>query len=382
MTESIDDHNRRNTCLWFAALGPFEASWDAQPLSLGGAKQQAVLALLVLEANRVVSVDRLLEWVWPDDDESRRSATLQVYVSNLRRLLAPAADQLGRQLVVTQRPGYMLQLDDAQSDLLLFEKLCQDGEAASGDGRPADAVSAFRAALGLWRGDLLAGLPVDTTESGGAGRLALLRQTVLEQTAEAELAAGRHREFLSELQTWVSEHPLDELLRGHLMIALYRCGRQADALAQYREGRELLVEELGIDPSRALRDLEGRILNQDRSLDWVSTRPHRLDEGYSTALRSSVVIAHGRLEINGTVVALDKPIVTIGRLDDRDIVLDDLDVSRRHAEIRRSGTVYRLVDIGSANGTVVNGERVAEHQLADGDEIRLGGVTVTFRDAT
>jgi SARP family transcriptional regulator, regulator of embCAB operon len=366
--------------MWFAALGPFEARWNGQPLNLGGAKQQAVLALLVLEANRVVSVDRLLQWVWPDDDESRRSATLQVYVSNLRRLVAPAAEQLGRHLITTRRPGYMLELDDHQSDVLRFEKLCREGEAAGRDGRLFEAVTAFRAALDLWRGELLSGLPVDTTDAGGGARLVLLRQTVLEQTAEAELSAGRHREFLSELQTWVSEHPLDEHLRGHLMIALYRCGRQADALAQYREARHLLLEELGIDPSRELREVENRILNQDRSLDWAPTR--RLDRALesSTALRSSVVAPHGVLELGDVTVHLDEPVLTIGRFDDRDLVLDDLDVSRRHAEIRRHGTTYRLVDMGSANGSVVNGGRVAEHELADGDEIRLGGVTMTFHD--
>jgi SARP family transcriptional regulator, regulator of embCAB operon len=366
--------------LWFAALGPFEAEWDGQPLNLGGAKQQAVLALLVLEANRVVSVDRLLQWVWPDDDESRRSATLQVYVSNLRRLLAPAAEELGRQLIATQRPGYILELTADQSDVLRFEQLCREGEAASREFRPADAVTAFRSALGLWRGELLSGLPVDTADTGAAARLELVRQTVLEQTADAELAAGRHREFLNELQTWVAEHPLDEHLRGHLMVALYRCGRQADALAQYREVRHLLLEELGIDPSRELRDIEGRILAQDPSLDWTPARRRDVEVGPSTALRSSVVAPHGVLEIGDATVHLDGPVLTIGRLGDRDLVLDDLDVSRQHAEIRRSGTVYRLVDMGSANGTVLNGQRIADHQLADGDEIRLGGVTMTFRE--
>lgn len=381
MTATDGTAARPASALWFGALGPFEARWNGQLLNLGGAKQQAVLALLVLEANRVVSVDRLLQWVWPDDDESRRSATLQVYVSNLRRLFAPAAEQLGRQLIVTQRPGYMLVLHAEQSDVLWFERLCHDGEVASRDGRLSDAVTAFRTALDLWRGEVLSGLPVDTTDTGGAARLTLLRQTVLEQTAEAELAAGRHREFLSELQTWVSEHPLDEHLRGHLMIALYRCGRQADALAQYREARHLLLEELGIDPSRELRDVESRILNQDPSLDVSPPRRRNVENEHSTALRSSVVAAHAVLEFGDTSVHLNGPVLTIGRLGDRDLVLDDLDVSRRHAEIRRHGTTYRLIDTGSANGTVVNGQRIAEHQLADGDEIRLGGVTMTFHES-
>jgi hypothetical protein len=203
--------------------------------------------------------------------------------------------------------------------------------------------------------------------------------TVMEETAEAELAVGRHRELLGELQTWVAENPLDERLRGHLMLALYRCGRQADALAAYRQGRELLVEELGIDPSHELRELEGRILNQDRGLDYVAARPDPVAMVPSTQIRSSVLGPEAVLEFNGRHALLDGRVVTIGRLPDRDIVLDDVGVSRLHAEVRRTGNSFRLVDLGSANGTVVNGNRVAEHVLVDGDIIRLGDVELMFR---
>jgi len=347
-------------------------------LNLGGAKQQMVLAALVLEANTVVSVDRLLEWVWHDDAEPRNAATLQVYMSNLRRTLTPAAEHLGRQVIVTRRPGYELQVDEAQCDLLSFESLRRQGEVAGRDGRFAEAVTSFRAALQLWRGEPMSGLPIDVIDSGVTRRLQLTRVTVMEQTAEAELAIGRHRETLGELQTWVAENPLDERLRGHLMLALYRCGRQADALAVYRTGRELLVEELGIDPSHELRELEGRILNQDRTLDFVATRPDPEAMAPSTQLRSSVLGPAAVLDIDGRQVLLDERIVTIGRLPDRDVVLDDVGVSRRHAEVRRAGSSFRLVDLGSANGTVVNGDRIVEHVLADGDVIRMGDVELTF----
>lgn len=373
------DVNAGQSGLWCGALGPLEVVWNGEQLTLGGAKQQSVLALLVLEANRVVSVERLLRWVWDDGDDARRASTLQVYVSNLRRLLAPAAEGLGRPIIDTRRPGYVLQLDDDQSDLLHFHVLCKQGAAAMHDDRPDDAVTSLRAALALWRGDLLSGLPVDVTEIGDAARFELMRTAVLEQTAEAELAAGRHREFLSELQTWVDAHPLDERLRGHFMIALYRCGRQADALARFREGRELLVEELGIEPSHDLRDLQTRILTQDRTLDWVSAGLRNLAAADSTALRSSVLVAPGHLELGGTIIDLERSSTTIGRLPDQDLVLDDVGVSRRHAEIRRHGSSYRLVDAGSANGTVVNGQRIAEHALDDGDEIRMGDIVMTFR---
>lgn len=338
-----------------------------------------VLALMVLEANSVVSVDRLLEWVWNDDAGPRSAATLQVYVSNLRRLLAPAAERLERQLIVTRRPGYVLQLEPGESDLLQFESWRRDGERALHSGRPSAALTSLRAALGLWRGDPLSGLPIDAVDAGDLRRLELDRITVLEQTAEAEMALGRHRELLGELQTWVNEHPLDERLRGHLMVALYRCGRQAEALATYRAGRELLVEELGIDPSRDLRELERQILDQDPALDLAVSRPDPVGLAVSTAVRPSVVQHPAVLEVDGRTVPLDRSVLTIGRLPDRHLVLDDAGVSRVHAEIRRLGTSFRLVDAGSANGTVVNGTRVVDHLLDDGDVIRMGDVEMTFR---
>ncbi len=380
-SENVKEEQRHDAdhALWFAALGPFECSWDGRLLNLGGTKQQMVLALLVLEANSAVSVDRLVDWVWQEDAEPRNAATLQVYMSNLRRVLGPTSERLGRPLIVTRRPGYELQLLEDESDLLLFELLCREGETAGQNGHPSGSVTAFRAALTLWRGEPLSGLPVDVVHSGATRRLQLTRVTVMEQTAEAELAVGRHREILGELQTWVSENPLYERLRGHLMLALYRCGRQADALAVYREGRVLLVEELGIDPSHELRELESRILNQDRVLDFVLKRPDPLVQSPSTQVRSSVLGSEAILECGGTRVVLDRPVLTIGRLPDRDLVLDDVDVSRRHAEVRRHGRSFRLVDLGSVNGTVVNGARVAEHVLADGDVVRLGSVEMTFR---
>jgi DNA-binding SARP family transcriptional activator len=379
MTHAAGDDGAASPQLLFGALGPFECSWAGAQLNLGGTKQQMVLALLALEANTVVSVDRLVEWVWPDESEPRHAATLQVYMSNLRRLLTPASEQLGRPLIVTRRPGYELQLRAQESDVLLFDSLRRQGELAGKAGDISASVTAFRAALQLWRGEPLSGLPVDPIQGGTTARLALTRVTVIEQTAEAELAVGRHREVLAELQQWVADHPLDERLRGHLMLALYRCGRQADALAVYRDGRELLVDELGIDPSKELRDLENRILMQDTTLDFAATRPDPRATFPSTQVRSSVLGVRAVLEAPGRRVVLDQPLLTIGRLLDRDLVLDDVGVSRVHAEIRQVGRSFRLVDLGSANGSVVNGERIVEHVLADGDVIRLGSVELTFR---
>jgi DNA-binding SARP family transcriptional activator len=339
-----------------------------------------VLALLVLEANRVVSVDRLLDWVWRDEAEPRNAATLQVYMSNLRRALAEPAVQLGRPLIATRRPGYAIDLEDGESDLLAFESLRRSGEAAAKAGRPGEAVNAFRSALALWRDAPLSGLPLGVQADGIVERLELTRAATCEQLAGAELAVGRHRDVITELQAWVRDYPLDERLRGHLMLALYRSGRQADALAVYKEGRGLLVDQLGIDPSRDLRELETRILNQDPALDLVATR-REVASGQSTELRTSARLPAATIEVEGRSIPLDRHVMTIGRLPDRDIVLPGSRVSRAHGELRRSGQSFRIVDCGSANGTFVNGVPIADQLLVDGDVIQIGDVELTFNSA-
>lgn len=366
--------------LQFSVLGPLEAAFDGEALKLGGAKQQMVLALLLLEANRVVSADRLVEWVWGEDAGERSPGTLQVYVSNLRRLLVPAADCLGRQIITTTRPGYVLRVEDNQLDVLRLDSLRRAGEHALAGGLPGVAVGAFREALDLWRGEPLAGLPVDAGNSATLGRLAVVRVTLMEQVAEAELALGHHRKFLDELQSWAGAHPLNERLLGLLITALYRCGRQADALLAYRVGRRRLIEELGIEPCREVQELEARVLAQDPSLELGSDRRQQSFDGIaSTMIRSSVVGPAATLEVNGRRVALHGRITTIGRLPDRELVLDDAGVSRAHAEIRWSGAGYRIIDASSANGTVVNGVRISDHRLEEGDVIRVGATELIFR---
>jgi SARP family transcriptional regulator, regulator of embCAB operon len=364
-------------------LGPLEGRLDGEPLALGGAKQQVVLALLLCDVHRVVSSERLIDGVWgsggdADDERGRHAGTLQVYVSNLRRALAPAVERLGRPIIVTRRPGYTAELEEDELDLSRFTTLQRSAIEASSAGRHGDAVKHLRAALSLWRGEALAGLPIEGTNTSIATNLELQRVAVIEQTAQAELAVGRHREVLTDLQAWVEQHPLDERLRGHLMLALYRSGRQADALATFRDARERLVESLGIDPSPELRELEDRILHQDPTLA-LTAHASPIADGEATELRSSAVVSPAVLELAGDVITLDASLVTIGRRADRDLLLDDAGVSRVHAEIRRTGDSYHLFDAGSANGTIVNGERVGDHTLADGDVIRLGSTELVFR---
>lgn len=375
---------RSTAAIRFSVLGPLSCRVNDERINLGGAKQQMVLALLLLEANSVVSVDRLLDWVWPDLDGAGSPSTLQVYVSNLRRLLADVTGTDAGALISTERPGYRINLRDEELDLLEFRRLTS---AAANGADPTDSDLAglerraglLRQALTLWQGECLAGLPVDAANSAIITGVEQARVGTRERLGEAGLDLGRHDEILSELQEWVAAYPHNERLRGQLMLALYRCGRQADALACYKHGRGLLLDELGIDPSRELRELEERILNQDPSLDLAGRRIDLFDDAGSTRLRESALRSTARVEIDGRSVELDSSVTTIGRMADRDIVVPDTGVSRRHCEIRRSGATYQLADTGSSNGTVVNGERVAEARLSDGDRIRVGDTVLVFR---
>jgi DNA-binding SARP family transcriptional activator len=237
-------------------LGPLEVLEDGSPLRLGGPRQRALLALLLLHANRVLSSDALLDGLWPEEPPLAGRAALRVRVSQLRKAL-------GGELVVTRPPGYLLAVRPDQIDLHRFEVLVTEARAAP----PERAAELLREALALWRGDALAELRYESFAQPEIGRLDELRLAALELRVEADLALGRHAELVPELEGAVATSPLRERLRGQLMLALYRSGRQADALAAYREARRALVDGLGIEPSRALQELEASILRQDPALD-------------------------------------------------------------------------------------------------------------------
>lgn len=375
----------------FNLLGPLECVIDGERVDLGGAKQQMVLAILLLEPNRVVSTERIIRWVWPgtDDDSHngarRTSGTLQVYVSNLRRGFARLGDG-SRSLIVTMKPGYVIDVGDDEVDTLEFAAHMTSADSANRAGDATRARAEYRQALALWRGELLSGLPVDVTDIGPLTHLTTERLRAMESLGDVELRLGNHGEVLTDLTDWVATNPFNEVLRGQLMLALYRCGRQVDALATYDEGRRLLVDELGLDPSPALRDLEARILRQDDDLDHTEDdqevrSPHGrndFEEAGSTQIRSSLLDLGAWLEMEDLRFTLDVPVVTIGRLGDRDVVVSDDRVSRYHAEVRRTGATYRIVDVGSANGTLVNGEPIGEVDLDDGDVIVVGDTSLSF----
>ncbi len=239
-------------------LGPIEAERDGVPATLGGPKPRTLLAVLALEPGRVVSVDRLVEALWPGDPPETAAHAVQVYVSQLRKALGP--------VIATRAPGYELELAPERVDVHRFARLAQDGRAALEGGDPAAAEGALREALALWRGPALADFLYEPFAQTEIARLEELRTVTLEERIEADLALGRHAELVSELEALVAAQPLRERPRAQLMLALYRSGRQADALAAYRTARETLVEELGIDPGPELRELEAAILRQDESL--------------------------------------------------------------------------------------------------------------------
>ena len=252
----------------FRILGPLEVHEDGRSLALGGAKPRSLLAILLLNANQVVSSDRLIDELWGAEAPDTAPKALQVHVSQLRKALEPgrAPGEAGR-VLVTRAPGYLLQLEPDELDLGCFERLASEGRAALAARDPAGAASLLREALALWRGPPLAEVAYTDFAQREISRLEELRLSILEDRIQADLDCGRHAELIGELETLVAEEPLRERPRAQLMLALYRSGRQAEALDAYREARRALVEELGIEPSRELRELEAAILEQDPALD-------------------------------------------------------------------------------------------------------------------
>jgi DNA-binding SARP family transcriptional activator len=246
----------------FRILCPLEVIDGGAGLPLGGRKQRALLVLLLLNVNEVVSTDRMIDALWGEEPPRTAPTSLQNSVSQLRKLLGP-------ERLVTKSPGYVLRLeDDDQLDVHRVRQLADEARTADAESR----ATLLRQAESLWRGPPLADFAYDAFAQTAIAQLDELRLSVLEERIEAELELGRHADLLGDLEARVAEHPLRERLRGQLMLALYRTGRQADALHAYQDARRLLLEELGIDPGPALQRLHGAILRQERSLEPVAAQ--------------------------------------------------------------------------------------------------------------
>ena len=329
-----------------------------------------MLALLLLNANRVVPIGQIVNGVWAGRAPDRAVNAVQVYVSNLRRVLDPKPPTgPAERLLATREPGYSLQADERSLDLLEFLAAAADGRRKLERGRYAEAAERLRHALGLWRGPALADVADAPFAEAEVAALEESRLAALEARVAADLAVGHDAELVAELRTLVAQHPLRERFHGLLMEALYRGGRQADALAVFREARAVLAEELGVDPSPELRALHETVLAQ-RELG----RAHR-------QARPFLLLHDGGG--NPQVVALDpgRAPLTLGRRSSSDISLNwDPEVSRLHARLEHTDDGWALVDDGSRNGSFVDGERVSgRRDLQDAQVIRLGGTVMVYR---
>ncbi|HEY2209732.1 MAG TPA: BTAD domain-containing putative transcriptional regulator [Gaiellaceae bacterium] len=255
----------------FRILGAVEVLVDGAPAALGAPKQRALLAMLLVNRRRVMSADALVDGLWGESPPASAVQSLQVYVHGLRRAL-------GAERIETAGRGYRAAVSEDELDLDRFERGLERGRAARESGHAEDAADELRQALSLWRGSALADLPEESRRAAEADRLDELRLTALELRYDAELASGRHDAVVAELEALTAEHPYHERFLEQRVLALYRCGRQADALEVYREARRTLSEDLGLEPGPALQELERAVLRQDPSLaappaPTRSTRP-------------------------------------------------------------------------------------------------------------
>ncbi len=254
-------------------LGPLEVVSEDAQLDVGGPKQRALLALLLIEARRVVSLDRLIDELWPSAPPARATATIQVYISNLRRVLEPdRSPRAPARVLLTRPPGYVLSIEQSDVDATLFERLAEEGRCQL-DTQPARAKTALTRALGLWRGPALADFAAEPFARIEAARLEVLRVGALEDRFQAELNLGRHHEVVAELEATLADHPFRERLWEMLMLAQYRSGLQRDALRTFERARRHLGEELGIVPGPGLRNMESAILAQSSAIDWHPPHP-------------------------------------------------------------------------------------------------------------
>ena len=281
----------------YRILGPVEVIEGGRAVAVGGSRERAVLALLLASANRVVSAERLADDLWAGEPPARAVQSLQVFVSRLRKALREAG---GDGVIVTQPPGYSAQVPPDSLDATRFEALVAAARRQSGEGAYEQAAGTLREALALWRGPALADVADGPIARAEAARLEEARLAATEERLEAELACGHHADLIAELEALTRAHPLRERLWGQRMLALYRCGRQVEALRAYQELRQFLIEEVGIEPSPSLASLETAILQQTPHLEWQPP---------ATAVTSPEPVATPATSLLGPVFAARTPYV-------------------------------------------------------------------------
>jgi peptide/nickel transport system substrate-binding protein len=300
----------------FRILGPLEVELDERVVSLGGRRERAILAILLLNIGEVVSVERLIDGLWGEARPSSAKHMVHEYVSRLRTALVEVAP------IATRPPGYLLESAGEALDVRQFTQITGVARAAAGAQHQAEALRSYDQALALWRGDALADIALEGHAQIATARLDQERRLVGEERIDCALALGRHLQLIPELEHRVDEAPLREHSRAQLMLALYRAGRQTEALERFREGRALLVEHAGVEPGRELRDLERAILTQDRALELEHpVQDHAVAEGAARvhSPEASVVVSARRrwrrLVVPGVLLAaaVGTLIFTVGR---------------------------------------------------------------------
>jgi DNA-binding SARP family transcriptional activator/streptogramin lyase len=283
----------------FRVLGPLSVVDEGEELALGAAKQRTLLALLLLHRNKPVASERLIDWLWAGQPPAAAAKSLQMYVSGLRKVL-------GESRVETRGRSYLLRVEPGELDLEAFEGLVAEAEGQD----PQQEAALLREGLALYRGEPLSELRYEEVAQSEIARLDELRLQALEQRIDADLACGRERTVLPELEALVTSNPLRERTRAQLMLALYRCGRQADALACYQQGRELLDEQLGLETGPELRELERRILEHDPELG-PAHRP-TLRRPKATRRRLLTLVAGGIVLVGAATAAAVTTVETAG----------------------------------------------------------------------
>jgi predicted ATPase/DNA-binding SARP family transcriptional activator len=347
----------------FAVLGPLEATRGGKPIALGARRQRALLALLLIHANEVVPTERLIDELWGGDPPAGAAHSLQVYVSGLRRALEPErAPNAPASVVVTRTPGYVVQVGDRALDRFCFERLLGDGRQALREGDPRGAARRLGEALGLWRGPALVDFAYEGFAQAEAARLDELRIGALEDKFESELALGRHGELIGEIERAARDDPLRERLWGQWMLALYRAGRQAEALRAYQKLRAHLGDELGIAPSPELVALEEAIVLQKPELDWqvpervTSSRAHDLPTGTVTFMFTDIE--------SSTRLWDEHPEAMEDALVRHDAILRDTIESHRGRVVKSmgDGMVAVFGDAADAVGAAVTAQRALSEE--------------------
>lgn len=376
--------------LGFGVLGPLSMTVNGNPVPLGAPKQRAVLAMLLINRNRPVSVDALIDALWEQDPVPAARTSIQSYVSTLRRLLRGAATD-PYAVLASVPPGYQLSVTDVDCDLGRFRAERAAGVRAAAAGRFEEASIHLSAALAEWRGPVLDDLSNFAFVNAFAARLLEDRLGAHTARAEAEIACGRADGVIGELEVLTARHPYREPLWAQLITAYYATERQSDALGAYRRLKTALAEGLGIDPGPTVNALHERILRQEpltpdregpqrRGAPGAAASTHKQSVVRSEAAAAFVPPVVARLrDRGGRGYPLSGVTTRIGRLDDNDIVLDDTEVSRHHAVIADIGASFMITDLRSTNGVEVQGRRIhPSATLADGDHIRIGDSEFVF----